>query len=410
MKFYKNIDTCRLCGYSKLIHIMSLGHMTLTGIFSKNKSKSIANGPVDLVQCDLCKLVQLLQTYNLKDMYGLNYGYRSGLNSGMVNHLKSNIDYIRQFVSLKNQDIVLDIGSNDGTTLNYLSKNNLLLIGMDPSGEKFRQYYNSDVTLITDFFSKEKFTNLFNNKKASLVTSFSMFYDLEDPLQFAQDVHSILDIDGIWFMEQSYLPSMIKTNSFDTICQEHLEYYSFNQIEYLAEKIGFNILDVNTNDVNGGSFQVVLGKNKKLNSENQKKIKKFKDDEKIFFQSQPFQKFKNNVLKAKIDLINMLTKLKADNKRVFALGASTKGNVLLQFFEIDKLLIPYIGEVNSTKFGTFTPGTNIPIISEDDLLKKNPDYLLILPWHFRNFFINNEKFKGIKLIFPLPKLEIIHVN
>ena len=140
------------------------------------------------------------------------------------------------------------------------------------------------------------------------------------------------------------------------------------------------------------------------------KIKKFKDDEKIFFQSQPFQKFKNNVLKAKIDLINMLTKLKADNKRVFALGASTKGNVLLQFFEIDKLLIPYIGEVNSTKFGTFTPGTNIPIISEDDLLKKNPDYLLILPWHFRNFFINNEKFKGIKLIFPLPKLEIIHVN
>ena len=224
--------------------------MSLTGIFPTKKNQIIANGPVDLVQCQNCLLVQLLQTYSLKDMYGLNYGYRSGLNKSMTQHLKSNINFIMTFINLEKQDIVLDIGSNDGTTLNFLSEHNLNLVGMDPSGEKFREHYRSDVTLIPDFFSKEKFKLLFKLEKAKLVTSFSMFYDLENPMQFAQDVYDILAPDGVWFMEQSYLPAMIEANSFDTICQEHLEYYSFYQIQYLAKKIGFTILDVQTNNIN----------------------------------------------------------------------------------------------------------------------------------------------------------------
>jgi len=407
---YQEIQSCRLCQHKHVKNLISLGNMSLTGIFPTKKNQIIANGPVDLVQCQNCLLVQLLQTYSLKDMYGLNYGYRSGLNKSMTQHLKSNINFIMTFINLEKQDIVLDIGSNDGTTLNFLSEHNLNLVGMDPSGEKFREHYRSDVTLIPDFFSKEKFKLLFKLEKAKLVTSFSMFYDLENPMQFAQDVYDILAPDGVWFMEQSYLPAMIEANSFDTICQEHLEYYSFYQIQYLAKKIGFTILDVQTNNINGGSFQVVLGKNKKPKKTNLIKIKAFKDKETQFFNVNTFKNFNKRILKEKNKLRELLIRIKEEKQKVYGIGASTKGNVLLQYFDINQSLLPLIGEVNPLKYGSYTPGTNIPIICEDDILKMKPDYLLILPWHFNDFFVHNKKFKGLKLIFPLPNLNIINVE
>lgn len=381
--------------------------MHLTGIFPKSKDQDIASGPVDLVQCAQCELVQMEQTYSLEEMYGDNYGYRSGLNSSMVAHLKNNISYIQTIVKLKANDIVLDIGSNDGTSLNFLVNQNYQLIGIDPSAEKFREHYHPDVNLVTDFFNEANFKKIFGDQKAKIVTSFSMFYDLEDPLQFAQDIYNILADDGVWFMEQSYLPSMLKTNSFDTICQEHLEYYSLKQVDWIANKLGFKILDINLNDINGGSFQVVLAKLTGGPPRNQKQIDIFRKNEEFFFSQDPFQGFNNSLKHLKNDLISLLQKLKKANKKVFALGASTKGNVLLQFFGITNNLIEYVGEVNPNKFNCFTPGTCIPIIKEDDMLKMMPDYLLILPWHFKDFFITNKKFKGIKLIFPLPKLQII---
>ncbi len=384
--------------------------MHLTGIFPKKKDQDIPSGPVDLVQCAQCELVQMEQTYSLEEMYGDNYGYRSGLNSSMVEHLKNNITYIQHIVKLKANDIVLDIGSNDGTSLNFLANQNYQLIGIDPSAEKFREHYHPDVNLVTDFFNEANFKKIFGNQKAKIVTSFSMFYDLEDPLQFAQDIYNILADDGVWFMEQSYLPSMLKTNSFDTICQEHLEYYSLKQIDWIAKKLHLKVIDINLNDVNGGSFQVVLAKSTtKLTSKNSK-IDLFRANEETFFNRNPFKFFIDSVNRAKKELIDLLQKLKKENKKVYALGASTKGNVLLQYFDICSELIEFVGEVNPNKFNCFTPGTQIPIKSENEVLGMNPDYLLILPWHFKDFFINNKKFEGMKLIFPLPVLEVIELD
>lgn len=408
---YKNISSCRICGNSNLVSIFDLGTQFLTGVFPKNVEFN-KKGPVELIKCygeNSCGLVQLKQSYNLKDMYGLNYGYRSGLNSSMVLHLKDKVSKINKLVNLKKDDLVIDIGSNDGTTLGfYDAAKNLKLLGIDPTGNKFKNFYRSDINLISDFFSKEVVLN-YTKCKAKVITSFSMFYDLEDPISFMRDIYEVLDDNGVWIFEQSYLPTMLSTNSFDTICHEHLEFYSLKQIQYMTDKVGFEIIDIEFNDVNGGSISVVVKKG--MSTLEQKNIvNDHINNEKNFCLEdlKTYQDFIANVKNLKFELIDLLKSLKNNGKNVYALGASTKGNVLLQYFNITKELIEFIGEVNSEKFNCYTPGSFIPIISEKELLEKNPDYLLVLPWHFKNFFLNLNSLKNINLIFPLPNLHIVN--
>jgi NDP-4-keto-2,6-dideoxyhexose 3-C-methyltransferase len=341
-------------------------------------------------------------------LYGLNYGYRSGLNKSMVDHLHGKVKKIMNIVQLKDNDLVIDIGSNDGTTLAVYPSEGLDLVGIDPTGVKFRDFYKPHIKLIPDFFSKAVLDKHCGGRKAAVVTSFSMFYDLESPLSFMQEVCDVLDEEGIWVFEQSYMPTMIKTNSFDTICQEHLEYYALKQIKWMADKAGLKIINIEFNDVNGGSFSVVAAKKSSHYPE-------AADLEEVLARERnaglddlrPYVEFSNNIDRTKKELIGFIHKVKGEGKKIFGLGASTKGNVLLQYCGITEKDIPFIGEVNAEKFGAYTPGTFIPIISETDLLAKGPDYLLVLPWHFKDFFLKIPKFKNMKLVFPLPRLEVV---
>ena len=410
---YTKISSCRICGNTNLVPILDLGEQMLTGVFPKIKDPKAATvGPLSLVKCmgndvSSCGLVQLAHSYDLSEMYGLNYGYRSGLNKSMVSHLHAKVDRITSMVQLKPKDLVIDIGSNDGTTL-AAYPHNLSLIGVDPTGVKFKSYYLEHIQLIPDFFSAKLIQERFPNQKAKVITSFSMFYDLEDPVSFMRNIHEVLDDDGIWVFEQSYLPTMIETNSFDTVCHEHLEFYCLKQIQFMAQKVGFQIIDVEFNDVNGGSFSITVKKGAK-GSEILPKIEAILQREiNLGYDTlAPFIAFAARTKEAKIALVDFVAQAKREGKLVAALGASTKGNVLLQYCGFTERDLPFIGEVNQEKFGCFTPGTWIPIISETELLAKKPDYLIVLPWHFRAFFVTNPKFSGTQLVFPLPQLEII---
>ncbi len=405
------IKKCRICGNQDLKMVLNLGEQHLTGIFPKDKFKKITKGPLALVKCvgggEVCGLVQLAHTYDLGELYGENYGYRSGLNKSMVSHLRAKVEKIISTVHLTNNDLVVDIGSNDGTTLGFYPEN-LDLIGIDPSAEKFRTYYKNNIELIVDFFCSSLLVKTRGNKKAKVITSFSMFYDLEDPLYFMKEIHEVLDEDGIWVFEQSYVQYMIDQNSYDTVCQEHLEYYAIKQIKWMCDNVGFKIIDIEFNSVNGGSFSVVVAKNTSILIP-QIEVNDLLQSEKIrgLDSTDIWNDFSKRITKSKTDLINFLTKAKKNDNKVFGLGASTKGNVILQYCGITEELLPYVGEVNEDKFGAYTPGTLIPIIAEDEMLQMNPDYILVLPWHFREFFISNPKFKGMKLVFPLPNFEIV---
>lgn len=411
---YKEIKKCRVCGNTNLVDVINLGEQALTGVFPSSKVQKITVGPLILVKClgedskNHCGLVQLKHTYNLDELYGDNYGYRSGLNASMVKHLGSKVENILALVNLNPEDVIVDIGSNDATTLKFYPENKYELIGVDPTGDKFKEYYPKQIKLIPDFFNLENLRKVIGRKKVKVITSFSIYYDLENPVGFASDIANVLDKDGIWVLEQSYMPEMLKQNSFDTVCHEHLEYYSLTQIKWITDAVGLKILDVEFNDINGGSFSVVVGKKESGIKPNDKIINKVLDSEREarLDTLEPYLNFAKRVERIKEQLLKKIRSIKAEGKTIYGLGASTKGNVILQYCHITETEIPFIGEVNKDKYGKYTPGTLIPITSQEELLAKKPDYLLVLPWHFKKFFENDVKFKNINLIYPLSSCDI----
>lgn len=407
---YKKTEACRICGNTHLVRVLDLGEQMLTGVFPKEIDKNITVGPLCLVKCtggsDVCGLLQLEHSYDLGEMYGDNYGYRSGLNVSMVNHLHGKVRKILERIELDDGDLVVDIGSNDSTTLQAYPAG-LLLVGVDPTGVKFHKYYPQHIQLIPDFFSSSLLKNQFPGKKAKVITSFSMFYDLEDPTAFMKEIHEVLADDGIWVFEQSYMPTMLKTNSYDTVCHEHLEFYALRQIKWMTDRVGFRILDVEMNDVNGGSFSITVSKSHGDNSV-PPLVQQILDAESEMGLDTlvPYQIFAECAIKSKQDLLKFIETARAEGKKVAALGASTKGNVLLQYCGLTEKDIFCVGDVNADKFGCYTPGTWIPIVPEDQLLAMNPDYLVVLPWHFRKFFLESKKLANSSLVFPLPQVEV----
>ena len=409
--FYSIINRCRVCKNNNFIEILSFKDLSMTGIFPKRIDQFITKGPLTLIKCNPkngCGLVQLKESYDISEMYGENYGYMSSLNDSMLKHLQSKANKVLSYKYLSDGDVIIDIGSNDGSTLMFYPENKFKLFGFDPSAKKFQHLYSNNINLIIDFFSYSSFSQLKTFQKAKVITSYSMFYDLEDPISFAKDIYKTLEENGIWIFEQSYLPEMLKQNSFDTICHEHLEYYSIKQVKYILDKANLIILDIDFNNINGGSFSITAGKKNLSHIAKNSKISELINQEnKINLDEKyVYDNFINNIEIAKSKSINFLIKCKKDDLTVCGLGASTKGNTLLQYFGINKNLIKSIGEINHDKFNSYTPGSKIPILNENEMLKTKPDFIFVLPWHFKEFFINSNKYKGLKLVFPLPNFEI----
>jgi len=407
------ITKCRICGNKKFDTVLDLGNQYLSGFFPKKIDTDAYQGPLKLVKCDEtsggCGHVQLEHTFDLPTMYGEDYGYRSGLNGSMVKHLKNKYEKISNFLTFNDDDIVIDIAGNDGTFLGFFPKN-LRLVSIDPTSKKFSKYFLSNVDYIADFFSEKNYKNYFNDEKAKLVTSFSMFYDLEDPCQFAKEVNNILNSEvGIWVLEQSYMPEMLKVNSFDTVCHEHLSYYGMRQLKYIMDQSGLKVIDFEFNDVNGGSISLVVANKNSVYEECVDKLNCLLQEEIDLGLNtvEPWREFEERINNCKIKFLEIIDNLKSQGLKIAALGASTKGNVTLQTWDLT--CIESIGDVNPDKHGAYAPGTWIPIKDEDSVLNEY-DIFVILPWHFRNFFVNNKKFKGKKLLFPLPNPELITVS
>lgn len=411
---YSSIECCRLCKNTTLVTIMDLGEQCIASQFPIIGEVDPPKIPLVLVKCtgkDSCGLIQLQHTANPNELYGNSYGYRSGVNETMKNHLKTIIEEALQYISLEENDTILDIGSNDGTLLISLDEftTNIHRIGMDPTGHQFQEFYPENIQLVPTYFTEAswKQTNAF---PAKLVTTIAMFYDLPDPLQFTQDVKKALHPNGIWIMEQSYLPTMLQLNSFDTICHEHLEYYCLHQIEWLCNKCDLQILDVTFNESNGGSFRVVIShKGASYSVKNIHTILQ-KENDLIYHTKTAFEIFIKKCLLQKTRLQIFLRDMVSQGKKVCLYGASTKGNTLLQYYEIDNTIVSCAAERNPIKYGRHTPYTHIPIVSEAEVRLLQPDFMFVLPWHFKSEFLEREKEyleeKG-QFIFPLPQVNVI---
>lgn len=411
MRTYTALQRCRVSGSKTLVPVLDLGEQALTGVFPRSPAAPITTGPLRLVWCPESGLLQLDHSYDLGEMYGENYGYRSGLNQSMVRHLTQKLHELERWADLKPGDTVLDIGSNDATSLKAYRTPALKRIGIDPTGTKFREYYPDDITLVPDFFSVAALRRA-AAAPAKIVTSIAMFYDLEDPVAFARQIEEVLAAGGVWHFEQSYMPSMLRMTSYDTVCHEHLEYYSLGVVARILDAAGMRPLDVKMNAVNGGSFAVtaVRKNDPRRGSESVIAWLLEQEDRMGLGTPRPYREFEERVYRHRADLMRLLKTLAADGKRVIGYGASTKGNVVLQFCGVTTAEVAAIAEVNPDKFGALTPGTHIPIISEAEARAMKPDYFLVLPWHFKDGIVQREAeflADGGRMIFPFPEIEIV---
>ena len=411
---YTRISQCRICGSSSVPAVLDLGTQALTGVFPRAGTE-VASGPLQLVKCSQCDLVQLAHNYDLSLLYGDNYGYRSGLNASMVRHLQEKVRRIQGLAKPRAGDLVVDIGSNDGTLLRSYDVAGLERVGIDPSGPKFKKYYPADVRLIPEFFSGRVLQAAYPARKAKVITSIAMFYDLEDPQAFVNEIARVLDGQGVWVFEQSYLPAMLSANAYDTVCHEHLEYYAMKQIELLLRRAGLKVVDVEFNAVNGGSFSVTAAHANASLPAAERAVKEVLERESRdgIYHIDTYARFAATVEKHKRTLLDLLRELKAAGKQVFGYGASTKGNVVIQYCGIGPDEIPCIAEVNEDKFGAYTPGSRIPIVSEAQARAKRPEYMLVFPWHFRDFIVEKEQpylRAGGSLIFPLPEVQVVSAD
>ncbi|MDD5208701.1 MAG: class I SAM-dependent methyltransferase [Elusimicrobiales bacterium] len=411
--------TCRVCGSAALTPVIDLGEQYLQGLFVK-PGKDLPPQrkiPMSLVRCDpkrdekACGLLQMEHSVPPEILYS-TYWYRSGTNSTMKNHLKGIAEAAAAIVG-KPAAMVLDIGCNDGTLFNYYPAG-YKKFGVDPS-DVAQGIDRAAATVIRDIFPSAELATRVGQDKFDIITSIAMFYDLEDPIAFAKGIKSALGPDGIWIFEMSYMPTMLKMNSYDTICHEHLEYYSLAVIENILKQSGLKIFNVTQNDINGGSLRCYAthaNNFKYKNEEFSRNIQRLHQEEfdLELDTDKPYKNFQERIALHRDELQLLLRKLKKEGKKIHIYGASTKGNTILQWCGIDNHIVDYAAERNPEKYGAHTLGTDIPIISEAESRAMSPDYYLVLPWHFKEEFIEREKEvleKGIGLIFPLPEIEIV---
>lgn len=419
MENYKNISQCRICGSKFLTEVINIGPQYISPVFVKsNKDNELSKIkiPLTLVLCDKnknqggCGLLQLKETVNPELLYR-NYFYRSAVSSTMRKDLFEVVEDVKKHIKLEKGDYVVDVGANDCTMINYFPKN-LNRIAVEPAKNINWSEVDSSIKIVNDYFSAESLKNILK-KKAKVITACAMFYDLDNPNEFVADIKSTLAKDGLCCMQLTYLPSILRNASYD-MCNEHLEYYSLRVLNYLMEKNGLSIFDASINDVNGGSIRVFIchKENSKNKSENFKKIMEEEDRMKLD-DLKTYKIFYQKLLDIKAKVNNFIKKETSQGKLIIGLGASTKGNGIMQMFGISKKVLPYISERNPEKFGLKTLGTDMEIISEERARSLRPYCMVVLPWHFKKEIVEREKDyikSGGKLLFLMPYCHIVDKN
>lgn len=399
----RRMDLCRVCGSDGLAPVLDLGRQALGNAFHRPGGPEPLRAPLELVRCTACSLVQLGYSVDPGRMYA-TYWYRSGVNRTMTEHLHGIVAETQRVAGVVADDVVVDIGCNDGTLLQAWPAG-VRTVGVDPSNLRPAR---ADA-FVNDYFSARSVAGALGGARAKAVTSIAMFYDLDRPAEFARDVAAILDPRGVWVLELSYLPRMLEMVSYDTICHEHVAYYRLGTFERVLADSGLEVVDLGFNASNGGSFRIVVAhRGARTPAPIVARVRAVETLDGMDG-AEPYARFAEAARRNREELLRFLRAARAHRRVVYGYGASTKGMVTLQFCGIDAELLPAIAERNPDKVGLLTPGTDIPIVSEAEMRRAQPDALLVLPWHFLDEFLLREReylARGGRLVTPMPTLRL----
>jgi len=394
--------TCRLCGSDALKDVFSLGDQYINDFVPKERIGKGLTAPLDMVVCSNCTLLQLRHTAPQELLYARYYWYRSGVTDTMRKALRNITEEVESLVDLEPGDVVLDIGANDGTLLDCYSIDGLKRVGCEPANNLIDMLKEKTEYVMHDFWNYERYMELADQwgfGKAKIITAIGMFYDLEDPNQFIRDARRALADDGVFVAQLMCLTPMLEKNDLGNICHEHLEYYSLDTLKYLFETNGLEMFKIEENSVNGGSYRIFCRHNKETG---------IQYEEKVTYED--IMAFAGRLKDNREKCVSFIKEEVAKGKSVYVYGASTKGNVILQYYGLDHTMITAAAERSPEKYGKYTIGTWIPIVSEADARKARPDYFLVLPWAFFNEFYEREKEwrnQGGKFIVPLPEFRVV---
>ena len=392
----KQIEECRSCGNKELTTVFDIGDLKINA-FVEEPNLDVGSAPLALVHCNECDLVQLTHTVREEDLYK-NYWYLSRLNKKIVDNLESITVDASYEVELHDNDIVVDIGANDGTLLSFYP-DNVTRVGIDPAQNIHNELKDNCDIMIGDFFNKKNWEEKMGEQKAKIVTTVAMFYDLDNPNSFVQDIKRILDESGVWVCQLMTARPMLDTNDLGNVIHEHLEYYSYKALVNLLERNGLEIYQVRENDINGGSYQLYIQHLNEGSCE-------YEEDCSV----ERYTDWKTNIDKNRDETMNFLRSEVEDGKKVYIMGASTKGNTIMQYYGLDSDVISGAAEIHPDKIGKYLVGSSIPIVHEDEA-KEKADYFLVFPFHFKELFVTRILkdwiADGGKLVFCTPEFEVI---
>jgi len=418
---YKEINGCRACHSQELISVLTLGNLAVSDFVDNPKIDTGIKAPLELILCDPkssgCGLLQLRHTVSNEAMYR-NYWYRSGINQTMIDELEDISLRAANIAGLRSGDFVIDIGANDGTLLRGYKVQGLNTIGFEPANNLYDYGKIGTTKIVNDFFNHAAWATSFGQRKAKVITAIGMFYDLDDPNSFLDDVCKCLDDSGVFIVQMMYMPIALERNAFDGICHEHLEFYTMKSLENLLHRHGLEVFDVQMREeINEGSVRFYICKKTALaekfnSSESKRRVSQLRisEEEMQLEELSTYKKFVQRVENARDLTLNFLRQQIANGKKIHGYAASTKGNTTLQYYEITSDLVEVIADRNPTKWGKFTVSSGIPIISESDSRAQNPDYYFVLAWHFLPEFIARESEfleRGGQFIVSMPDFRII---
>lgn len=393
----KHVTNCRSCGSELSKTVFDMGELKINA-FMPGAHTDIGSAPLTLMHCEECDLIQLSHTVREEDLYK-NYWYLSSLNKKIVDNLKSIVQDVSAEVKLKQDDIVLDIGANDGTLLSFYNKKMVTRVGCDPAENIHKQLKKKCDIMIGDFFNLTNWRKTVGRRKAKIVTTVAMFYDLDDPNSFVSDVKQILRKDGVWLCQLMTAKPMLDSNDLGNVIHEHIEYYTYKSLVNLMERHGLEIFDVRENDINGGSYQLYIRHRKTGSIEYPENIN-----------SEVIDQWAANIEHNRDVTKEFMARETYAGKKIYIMGASTKGNTIMQYYGLDEEWITGAAEIHPDKIGKYLVGTSIPIVHEDDA-KADADYFLVFPFHFKELFVNKIMKdwidQGGKLIFCTPEFEVV---